>query len=164
MEVTGFKELEAKIRLLADDKDKRKEVLIILRQVAKPTLQAAKTLAPTASKKHYARGKLIAPGNLKKSLGYITGKQENPTIYVGPRAKGSNNGWYGHFVEYGHKLYNGKKGSKSRANKRGSYAVGTTKATPFMAQANEATKGPVTADAEKRLAVFIQRRIDKLSN
>jgi hypothetical protein len=40
-------------------------------------------------KPHKVRGKLIQPGNLKKAIGAITGKQENPTVYAGPRAKGN---------------------------------------------------------------------------
>ncbi|SHG27706.1 HK97-gp10 family putative phage morphogenesis protein [Flavobacterium johnsoniae] len=162
-EVEGFEELKAKIRELSNDKDKKREVLIILRQVAQPTLQAARMFVPVSPKKHKARGKLIEPGNLKKSIGYITGKQENPTIYVGTRAKGANSGWYGHFVERGVNKY--KKGFR-RKRKRGANdhaSIGRTKATPFMAQAYEATANQVTADSERKMAAFIQRRIDKLS-
>ncbi|WP_035647335.1 HK97-gp10 family putative phage morphogenesis protein [Flavobacterium sp. ASV13] len=163
MQVTGFEELKAKIRELGNDKDKKREVLIILRQVASPTLQAARSFVPVASKKHKARGKLIEPGNLKKSLGYITGKQENPTIYVGARAKGVNNGWYAHFVEHGVNKYSKgyKRKRKRRANNHA--AIGKTKATPFMATAYQSTNGQVTADAQRKMAAFIQRRIDKLS-
>ncbi|WP_268846455.1 hypothetical protein [Flavobacterium aestivum] len=164
MEVTGFKELEARIRLLANDKDKRKEVLIILRQVAQPVLQAARTLVPIAPKRHKARGKWIDPRNLQKSLGNITGKQENPTIYVGPRAKGSFDGWYGHFVEKGKNVYRKGFKRKRKAGANDHAAVGKTKANPFMAKAYASTNGPVTADAERKMQVFIQRRINKLSN
>lgn len=164
MQVEGFAELQAKIRLLADDKDKKKEVLIILREVAKPTLQAARILVPIASKKHKARGKLIEPGNLKKSLGNITGKQDNPTVYVGPRAKGSFDGWYGHFVEKGVNVYRKGFKRKRKAGANDHASVGKTKANPFMAKAYESTNGPVTADAERKMVVFIQRRINKLSN
>jgi HK97 gp10 family phage protein len=163
MEVTGFSELQAKIRQLADDKDKRREALIIVRQIANATLQAARTFVPVSSKKHKARGKLIEPGNLKKSLGNITGKQNDPTIYVGARAKGSFNGWYAHFVERGTNKY--KKGYK-RKRKKGANehaSIGKTKATPFMAKAFAATNGQATAESERKFAAFIQRRIDKLS-
>ncbi|BFM41661.1 hypothetical protein CFS9_03020 [Flavobacterium sp. CFS9] len=162
-DVEGFSELKAKISQLANDKDKKREVFIILRQIANPTLQAARSFVPVSSKKHKARGKLIEPGNLKKSLGYITGKQENPTIYVGTRAKGVNNGWYGHFVERGVNKY--RKGFK-RKRKRGvndHASIGKTKATPFMAMAYQATSSQVTSEAKQKMAKFIQRRIDKLS-
>lgn len=163
VEITGFRELQEKIKLLADDKDKRREVLLILRQVAKPTLQAAKSFAPISKKTHRARGKMIAPGNLKKSLGNITGKSDNPTIYVGARAKGNNDGWYAHFVEKGHNIYNKGYKRKHKAGANDHAAKGKTKATPFMAKAYQATGGQVTSDAEQKVAAFIQRRINKLS-
>lgn len=163
-EITGFPELLAKIKQLGDDKSKKKEVLMLLRQVAKPTLDAARTFVPVSSKKHKARGKLIEPGNLKKSLGIITGKNEDPTVYVGPRAKGSFNGWYGHFVEKGVNTY--KKGfkRKRKAGANNHAAIGRRSGTPFMANAFTATGGQVTADAQSKVAAYIQKRIDKLSS
>lgn len=164
VEITGFKELEAKIKLLANDKDKRNEVLLILRQVAKPTLQAARVLVPVSKKAHKSRGRLVQPRNLQKSIGNITGKQANPTIYVGPRAKGSFDGWYGGIVHDGHNIYN--KGFKRKHTGGGinnHAAKGRTVANPFMTKAYAMTDGMVTADAEKRITAFIQRRIDKLS-
>jgi HK97 gp10 family phage protein len=161
--VTGFAELKRKIELLASDKDKKKEMLLILRQVAKPTLNAARVLAPVASRKHKARGVLINPGNLKKSLGNITGKSANPTIYVGARVKGVNKGWYAHFVHDGINVYS--KGFK-RKHKKGANshaAIRRTTANPFLTKAYESTKNTVTTDAERKMALFIQRRIDKLS-
>lgn len=161
--VTGFEELKRKIEQLASDKDKKSEMLLILRQIAKPTLNAARVLAPVSKGKHKARGVLINPGNLKKSLGNITGKGANPTIYVGARAKGVNKGWYAHFVHDGVNLYS--KGFK-RKRKKGanmSAAIRRTTANPFITQAYESTKNNVTADAERKMAAFIQRRIDRLS-
>lgn len=163
VEITGFAELQAQIRLLADPKDKRREILNLLRQVARPTLNSAKSFVPISSKKHKARGKLIEPGNLKKSLGVITGKNEDPTVYVGPRAKGSFNGWYGHFVEKGVNVYNKGYRRKRKAGANNHAAVGRTTGTPYMANAYTATSGQVTADAEVKVATYIQKRIDKLS-
>lgn len=164
VEIQGFDELQAKIKDLANDKDKRREVLGLLRQVAKPTLQAAKNNVPISKKKHSARGKIISPGNLKKSLGTITGRGDNPTIYVGPRAKGNNDGWYGHFVEYGVNKYS--KGFKRKRKKgaNNASALGRTTGNPFMQKAYDSTQGGVTADAESKVAAYIQRRIDKLSS
>lgn len=163
IQVTGFEELKRKITALASDKDKKREMLLILRQIAKPTLQAARVLAPISKKTHKARGVSINPGNLKKSLGNITGKSADPTIYVGARAKGQNKGWYAHFVHDGVNVYSKgfkrkhKKGANSSAAKR------RTAANPFLNKAYESTKNGVTADAERQMARFIQRRIDKLS-
>lgn len=164
VDVEGFDKLVRQIRFLANDKDKRREVLLLLRQVANPTLKAARLFAPVSRKKHKARGKLIEPGTLKKSLGTITGKSENPTILVGPRAKGAYDGWYGHFVHDGVNLYN--KGFKRNRRGRGtnnSAAKSRTTGNPFLTKAYNATNATVTADAEKRMIAFIQRRVEKLS-
>ena len=164
VDVIGFDKLMLQLKKLSDDKDKRRETLMILREIAKPTIQAAKQLAPISKRSHIARGKKIVSGNLKKSIGAITGRRaKNPTIYAGPRAKGAFDGWYGHFVHDGHNLY--KKGFK-RKRKKGANALGATgrtQANPFMTNAYKATNGVVTADAERKMAAFIQRRIDKLS-
>jgi len=164
VEITGFRELQEKIKLLANDKDKRSELLLILRQIAKPTLNAARSTVPISKKAHKARGKLINPRNLLKSLGNITGKNPNPTIYVGPRAKGSFDGWYGHFVENGTNKYNKGFKRKRKAGANNNSAIGRKNGTPFMAQAYAQTEGKVTVDAEQKVAAFIQRRINKLSN
>lgn len=177
--VTGFEELKRKIILLGSDKDKKTEMLLILRQIARPTLSVARSLAPVEknNKSHIARGKRIQPGNLKKSIGFITGKGVNPTIYVGPRVKGKFQGWYGHMVESGHNVYNNPNGKiKQGKNKGKGKSVLARKSRKntgviskkvagkfFLKSAEESTKTGVTADAEKRMALFIQRRIDKLS-
>lgn len=163
IDVIGFDKLTDQLKRLANDKDKKREVLLILRNVSKPTLNAARSLAPMSRRTHKARGKTISPGNLKKSLGNITGKQENPTIYVGARAKGSNNGWYAHFVHDGKNIY--RKGYK-RKRIAGANASGVSRRTqgnPFLTKAYQQTNGTVTAEAEKQMVAFIQRRIQKLS-
>jgi hypothetical protein len=170
IEVTGFKELQDKIKLIADDKTKRAEVLKILRVVARPTVQAAKAFAPKSKKPHTISGsrtkQVIAPGNLSKSIGNITGKSENPTILVGPRVKGKNLGFYGAWVETGVNIY--KKGFKRKRSKSASASnnAGAKKRTTgafFMKKSFELTKGQVTNDAEKKIAAYIQKTIDKLS-
>jgi HK97 gp10 family phage protein len=166
--VEGFDKLVAQIRKLANDKDKRREMLILLRQIANPTLKAAKVFAPVSKRKHKARGKIIAPGNLKKSLGTITGKSENPTILVGPRAKGNFDGWYGNFVEKGHNIYSkGFKRKRSGTSRAKLFNAGgakkRTRASMFMSRTYDQTKGLVTVDAEKKMAAYIQKQIDRLS-
>lgn len=168
IEISGFAELKAAIIRLSNDKDKRTEMRLLLRQIAKPTLQAAKVMVPKSSKPHLVSGKrsrkIIQPGNLQRSLGFINGKQENPTVYVGPRAKGNMDGWYGHFVEYGHNVYRpGFKRSRKAGANNSAGVKSKTRAKPFMQMAYESTGGGVTAEAEKRVAAFMQRRIDKLS-
>lgn len=184
VDVEGYNELIKKITKLGDDKDKRRETLILLRQVAKPTLDAARTLAPVSKRAHWARGKKIQPGNLKKSLGNITGRSKtNPTIYVGARAKRKHDGWYAHFVHDGHEQFNhgnikvtrGRDGRFKSVKVKGRFTkksyLGRTRGAshkfvtgnPFLHKAYEQTKSSVTADAEKRFSKFLQRRIDKLS-
>lgn len=177
IEVTGFEELKGKIKELASDKDKGREIRLILRQIAKPTLAAIRAATPVSKKSHQARGKKIESGNLKRSIGIIESKAKNPTVLVGPRAKRGNDGWYGHMVHDGHAVYrndqNSKKVLKSGrkksvlarvTNKRKGNAVGFVEGIPFQTMGYDKTKGMVTADAEKQFGKFIQRRINKLSN
>lgn len=128
VDVTGFNELVNELKTIANDKGKRKEALIILRQIAKPTLEVARSLAPVGKgkassnlsrfRKQNKDKRLVSkiPGRLKKSIGLITSKNQNsPTILIGPRVKGAFNGydksgWYGHFVHDGHNIY--RKGFK----------------------------------------------------
>ena len=168
IEVEGFEQLQSKIKLLANDKDKRAEILLILRQVARPTLQVAQGLVPVARKSRWVKkaGKKAQtnPGDLKKSLGFITSKSENPTILVGPRAKGNFNGWYGHFVHDGVNIYHKNFKRKHKGNGINNHAAKSrSTGNPFLKNAFAATEGMVTADAEKKVVAFIQRRIDKLS-
>lgn len=175
VEVTGFNELVNEIKKIADDKTKRKESLMILRQIAKPTLEAAKREVPVSKKAHWVSGqrtkKKIAPGSLKKSLGTITAtRSENPQVVVGPRAKRNFDGWYGHMAHDGHNIYrkgfkrdHSGKGALQRArakNSRGT--ISRTKANPFLTKAYERTEGKVTADAEVKFVKFVQRRLNKL--
>lgn len=168
VEITGFKELQRKITLLGNDKDKRRQMLIILRNVAKSTVKAAQSFAPASKKPHAARGgKIIQPGSLRKSIGNITSKSKtNPAIFVGPRVKGKHNAYYGAWVETGHNIY--KKGFKRNRNgnakKNAIGAKSKTEGVYYMKKAYQTTKGQVTADLEKNTAKFIQRRINKLSS
>lgn len=170
VEIQGFNELQQKIKLLSDDRSKKREVIALLRRVASTTVRTAKQNAPVSTNPHVARNKKINPGNLKKSIGIIVGKKgeakDNPILYVGPRAKGANDGWYGHFVEYGHNVY--ARGFKRKNRKKGadnsSHAKSRTKAVPFMQRTYEQTGGKASQEAAVKIAAYIQKRIDKLSS
>ena len=70
-------------------------------------------------------------------------KSANPMITVSPRSTRRADGFYlRQFVIPGTKKIN---------------------ANPFIGKAYEQTKGGVTADAEKRVAKYIQKQIDRLS-
>lgn len=150
-EIQGFGKLLQKIKALGSDKVKKREVLKILRQVATPTVKAAKSETPVSKKAHYQTGKRtkkrIEPKNLQRSIGKIVGKRGrakiNPVLYVGPRSKGRKyDGWYGGFVHGG---------------------TVKQKANPFMKRAYKTTKGGVTRDAEAKVAKYIQKQVDRLS-
>lgn len=193
VDVLGFQQLADKVKTLGDDKDKRRESLVILRQIAKPTLNASKAIVPVSKQKHFSRGKYIAPGALKKSLGIITVRTENPSVVVGTRAKGKFDGWYGNMVHEGHEYFTSanqqtklfyknnarfstarnlnrgsaknkkRKTKRERANLRAAGRAKMTRPQRFLKDAYEQTKGKVTSDAENQFAAFIQRRINRLS-
>lgn len=172
VDVQGFDQLVRKIKVLANDKDKRREILMILKQISKPTLSAAKQNVPISKKAHLISGKrskkLIQPGNLKKSLGHITGRKgsskDNPTIYVGARVKGAQDGFYAAWVHEGHNVYAKGFKRKRKAGANMGAAKSRTKANPFLRNAYNQTGGRVTAEAEAQFSKFLQRRIDKLSS
>jgi len=112
IEVDGFEELQRKLKQVSDRVTKR-EILSLLRKMARPYVRTGRSsgIVPISKHKHIVSGKrtrqVIEPGNLRKSIGTITGRKGaskvNPTIYVGPRVKGKYDGWYGHFVDQGTK-------------------------------------------------------------
>ena len=88
VEITGFKELQAKIKVLPD-KVKRKELLKIFGQVANSTVNAARSNASISKKKHIISGetrkrKVVQPGNLKKSIGKIVSRRNKVNDHSPP--------------------------------------------------------------------------------
>ncbi|RZJ33725.1 MAG: hypothetical protein EOO51_12600 [Flavobacterium sp.] len=182
VDVKGFPELKAKILALSNDKRKKTEIIGILRQVASSTVVAARNNAPVSQKAHLVSGtrsrKIIQPGALKKSIGVIVGKRgaavENPTVYVGPRAKGNYDGWYGAMVEAGHNVYqnstsykswgkNKTRNTLSRVRGKGkNNSVSFVQGTFYLKRAYESTGGTVTADGVAKVAKYIQKKIDQL--
>lgn len=149
VEIEGFQELQRKIAKLGKDSLKRREMLKLLRQSSKATVKAARAEAPISKKQHIISGKrtrkVINPGQLKKSIGNITGKAKNKAVvYVGPRTKGKKwDGFYGAFVHGG---------------------TTTQKANPFMDRAYKQTQGKVTQETQKSVSRYVQKQIDRLSN
>lgn len=150
IEISGFSDLHLKIRSLANDKVKRREVEKILGQVANSTVKAAKRLTPVSDRPHVQKrknqisGTWIMPGTGKRSIGKKTmRKSKNPTVYVSPRSTRRADGWYlRQFVIPGTK--------KILSN-------------AFIDNAYSETKGRVTADLERRMEKYIQKQIDRLS-
>lgn len=151
--IEGMDRLQAKIKQLPE-KVKKRETLRLLRIVAKPTVAAARAQAPVGKRPHkrYSRrtGAVLGeyqPGNLRKSIGNITGKRGsakiNAVLYVGPRSKGRKyDGYYGAMVHYG---------------------TVDQRANPFMRRAFVQTQGGVTKEAGARMTRLIQKNIDRLS-
>jgi len=167
IEITGFQELVGKIQRITNDKSKKKEMIGILRQVASGTVRVAKRNAPRSKKPHLISGsrtrRMVQPGNLSKSIGTIVAKRGkaavNPTVAVGPRAKIKNDGFYGNFVENGHKTYKGKsRNSRTRATN----ATGSVQGQFFMKKTFQQTEGRATAESTDRIAKYIQRKLEKL--
>jgi len=172
IDVQGFDELKRKIQQLDNDPAKKREIKGILRQVAGSTISKAKQLVPVSERPHLVSGKrtrkIIQPGALQKSIGTIDGKRgaavDNPTIYAGPRAKGSFDGFYGAMVESGHNVYKTSKSQKlTRAKFRSAgNKIGFVRGTFYMRKAFESTQGQVAPEAAEKVAKYIQRRIDRL--
>lgn len=192
VEIQGFDDWLNAVKEFADDKGKKRKILFILRKVAKPTLEAAKRYVPVQKTYSNIRTrKTTIGGSLRQSLGYITGRSENPTLYVGPRVfKGAKakksgrntfgDGWYGHMVDQGHNIYrNERYRSYMRGDKKGmmrrksvlsrltsKYANNTTQGRVegrfFMKSAYESTKGGVTSESESSVALYLQKRFDRI--
>ena len=162
VQIDGFEELRSKIKLLGDDKAKRKEVTKILGQIANPTLKAARNLAPVGSgfietkgrrfarRKRYAGRRVLQDpyqaGTGKKSIAKKNMTRSSvPMITISPRSRKSADGFYlRQFVI---------PGTKNNPKKNN-----------FLDRAYNQTKGSVTASAERRMAKYFQKQINRLSN
>lgn len=154
VEISGFEELQAKIKKFSDDKDKRKPLLAILRKSAKSTIDAARNLSPEDT------------GNAKKSIKFqVMRRAKVPMGIVGPRSLGKYDGWYmRQFVIPGHNIY--KTGFKrNRKGDKGANAKGAkSKVAPnyFMNRAQQLTQGRVIGKAIPQTEKYIQKVIDRL--
>jgi HK97 gp10 family phage protein len=141
-ELEGFETLRKKIKTLPD-RAKVGKVRQILRRSARPTIQAARDEAPESDAPHLMRGKLIQPGNLKKSIrAAVLRKSKVPLVVVGPRSSGKYDGFYG----------------------RQFVIPGTVKQAmnPFMQRAAAKTETKVTAKAKAGMEKYIQKLIDRI--
>jgi len=83
----------------------RKVLLSGMRKAATPLVKAMRdNLGANSGRKYWDYAKYSQTGDLKKSIGKITGKSKNfATLFVGPRVKRTfkNKGFIGHWVEFG---------------------------------------------------------------
>lgn len=159
-EIKGFEELQAKIKKLASDKDKRRIVLSILRKAAASTISVARVLAPKDT------------GVGAKSIRFQALRRARiPMGIVGPRSSGKYDGWYiRQFVIPGHNIY--RKGFSRKSHKsgygrkllaKGSDSIKSTVAPNFfMNRAQQITKNMVAASAVPAMERFIQKKINQL--
>lgn len=154
VEIQGFEELQAKIKKLGNDKDKRRPLLKILRKSAKSTIDTARRLAPKDT------------GNAAKSIKFQTMRRASvPMGIVGPRSLGKYDGWYmRQFVIPGHNIY--KKGFKR--NRRGNQAANALGAKRrvepnfFINRTQQITQGKVVGKAIPQTERYIQKLINQL--
>ena len=178
-EIQGFPELIQKLKAIENDKEKKRAMVAALRRVAAGTVRAARGNVPQQLRKHLVIATRlkdkITPDKLKKSIGVITVRKgkavEDPTVAVGPRAKGNNDGFFGHWAEEGVRVY--QKGFK-RKHTGGAYkskaqahnAKGVRYIKPgafFMKRTYEQTKGQVTEETRQSVEKVIQKVINKYS-
>ena len=105
--IIGGKAIERAL-MNASDKLTRKVLLSGMRAAATPIVKAMRANTPVSKPKKKKSKEDTEPlhksGDLKKSIGKITGKSKRfPSLYVGPRVKGkwSSKGYIGHWVEFG---------------------------------------------------------------
>lgn len=154
VQITGFRELQAKVKKLSNDKDKRRPILKILRKSAKSTIDAARRLAPEDT------------GVGKRSIKFqVMRRAAVPMGIVGPRSTGKYDGWYiRQFVIPGHNIY--RRGFKrNRKGNSDANAKGARKRVPanfFMNKAKEATQGKVIGKAVPQTERYLQKVINQL--
>lgn len=153
-EVNGFNELQAKIKTLSNDKDKRKPVIAILRKSAASTIKAARGLAPKDT------------GVGAKSIKFqVLRNARVPMGIVGPRSSGKYDGFYvRQFVIPGHNIYRAGFKRNRQGNKNYNATGAKSKVAPnyFMNKAQQLTQGKVSTEALASMEKFIQKQINKL--
>lgn len=145
-EVTGFTELNTKLKKLKDSV-KRKEVLAVQRKLAAPVRKAFAANLPKDS------------GTLSKSVAVRTVPARksggNPAVAVVPGKRGKNDGYYKFMVI--------PKGSKPGSRKRGSRTGLNTVVTQARNKTLSQMESGLLATSEKEMQKFMQKKIDKLS-
>lgn len=154
VQITGFNELQRKIKRLGNDKDKRRPIIKILRKSAKSTIDTARRLAPKDT------------GVGAKSIRFqVLRRARVPMGIVGPRSRGRYDGWYvRQFVIPGHNIY--RAGFKrNRRGNRAANALGAKSKVPpnfFMNKTQNLTQGKVIGKAVPQTERYLQKIINQL--
>ena len=156
----GFDEVQNCLKQLPE-MARVKTLLAAQRKAAKPLVKTAKQLAPKANRSQtewFGSRRKIAPGVLKKSIGYITNRKgKYPGIDVGPRTskgrkKSKFDAWWAHFVEFGTAAFTVRKGKL-----KGKVFPGQA-AQPFMRPAYDQHKD----DIPRIMAEELRKGVDKI--
>lgn len=135
-----------------------KAILKAERKAAKPIVKAARSKAPMSKLTRvdwWGKRRTISPGDLKKSIGTITGRNKtDPTIWVGPKVsrgkkKKKHDAWWAHFVEFGTAGYTVRKGPL-----KGRFFPGQA-AQPFMRPAYDKHQKEVVEIMAKELGEIV---------
>lgn len=145
-EVTGFAELNKKLKKLTDNV-KRTEVLKVQRRLMRPVVIA------------YRANLVKDGGTLANSVGVRTVPKSksdgNPAVAVSPGKRGRHDGFYKFMVvPKGTKLPGRKKGSR-----KGKNVVVTQARNKTLAN----IKNGLATSAEKKTGAYVQKQIDRLS-
>jgi hypothetical protein len=144
--VEGFQELNAKLKKLTDSV-KRKEILGLQRQLAKPTQRIYAQNLPKDSGT-LSKSVAIKTVSLKRSGG-------NPMISIQPGKRGKNDGFYKFMVvKKGTVL-----GSRKRGSRKGKNTVTTTARNKTLSQISSG----LVKESEDKIKKYVQKKIDKLS-
>ena len=164
---TNLEEVKHLLNTLPDEY--RKKVMVkIIRDAAKPMMDQAVQNAPKSRGSHKARGNVIPSGTLKKSIGWIDMKKTKyVTEIIGPRVKGAfrgyRGGWYGHFVEFGHETRRSKSGKFMKTH-RGRNVTGFVAAKPFMEPAWDSKVGTVINRFERDAISIFNKYVSKMKS
>lgn len=163
----------------------KKVVMRSFRKGATILVKAARSKVAVSNKKgfigafnDYSKGAFSTflqhhtPGQLKRSIGTITGKPYKglPSLWVGPRKGGKrkDNGWYGHFVEFGTDGYTVKE-DRIIATPNGviKLAKGThipgQSPQPFMRPSWDSKKIPVSKKISEVVEIELKKELNKLA-
>jgi hypothetical protein len=158
-EIKGFEELNAKLKKLPDTL-KRKEVLGLQKEIAKPLIDAYKNALPLGKKDKIKNGTSYPKGTLKESVSAVTVPASkvggNPSVVIRPGKRGKHNAYYKFMVV--------ADGAKIGSSKRGSRKGRNTVVDEARDKALQSTGAMAQKDAIDKTALYIQKKINKLSS
>ena len=144
--IEGLEGVINEIKLLADDRMKRREIIKILKRQVKPIFAAVRANAPIADKPIKGRdGKVYEPQNLKKSFAiWASPQKQYVNVLIGPKKgyRAKYDGFYAFFVEEG---------------------AGNIPATNFIRNASDPYMESISITMSKELERYIYKKAQTLN-